>query len=175
MTLVQHLAGKKKAMVKAWVRVALEAFPQESIGFLKSDKGRFQNPVGYTVNRELEALFDDLVAGGPGEKAVEFLDNIVAHRAIQDFIPSHALAFVFEFKAIVRRELADVLKDEQMRRELEEIDRAVDHLAMLAFDVYAGRRQRIYEIRCNELRRSHHMLLRRAGMIDEESSADPSP
>ncbi len=174
MTLAEHLDRKKTAIVKAWVAAAIECYPAESAAFLKSDRGQFHNPVGHTLNQEVAVLFELLMADGPREEAVEPLDRIIGQRAIQELSPSQALGFIFELKAIIRRELGDLLEDGQVRRDLDDMDRAIDRLGMTAFEIYTARRHRIYEIRCNELRRNHYLLLRRAGMLDE-GPADPSP
>jgi hypothetical protein len=174
MTLAEHLDRKKTAMVKAWVAAAIECYPAETAGFLKSDRGRFHNPVGYTLHQEVAALFEFLMADRPREEAVTPLDRIIGQRAIQDLSPAQALGFIFELKAIIRRELGDLLEDGEVRRDLDVIDRAIDRLGMTGFEVYTARRHRIYEIRYGELRRNHYLLLRRAGMVDE-GPADPSP
>jgi hypothetical protein len=174
MTLAEHLDRKKTAVVKAWVAAAMACYPAETVGFLKSDRGRFHNPVGFTLKRDVEALFDFLMADGPREEAIEPLDRIIAQRVLQDLSPAQALGFVFELKAVIRRELSEPLEGEELRQELEIMDRAVDRLGMMAFEVYTARRHRIHEIRYDELRRNHHMLLRRAGMLDE-GPTDPSP
>ena len=43
----------------------------------------------------------------------------------------------------------------------------IDGLGLLAFDVYSKRREKIYEIRANEMKGRVSLLLRKAGITDE--------
>ncbi len=106
MTLRDQLTRKKKAVVGAWLEVALNDYPAESVRFLKSKKDQFHNPIGHALSEEMGALFDAVLAGDFGEATVGSLDRILRQRAVQDFSASRAVAFTFALKSIVRREVA---------------------------------------------------------------------
>lgn len=171
MTLRDHLERKKKAVVGAWLEAALRAYPDESYQFLKSKKDQFNNPIGHALREEMGALFDALLADDFGEATAGSLDRILRQRAVQDFPASRAVAFVFALKSIVRRELAREQSAGELDREFLDLDRGIDRLGLLAFDVYTACRQKINDIRCEELRRNHYLLLKRAGMVHEVDSS----
>ena len=83
---------------------------------------------------------------------------------MQDRRPSEALAFVFLLKRAVR----DVVGDAVDARELERFDARVDDLALAAFDVYAGCRDQLQEIRVREARRRVSTLLTRLDRAEPE-------
>ena len=81
---------------------------------------------------------------------------------MQDFKPSQAVSFVMELKGLVRGALGEghsaVLKD---------FDSRMDRMTLLAFDIYAKCRQRLFEIRVNEVKNQVGRLLERANLISE--------
>ena len=173
MALKELLAKKKSAIVKRWMESIVETYPAETAQFLKSKKDRFANPVGATINIETERLFDLILTGFEPAKASEFLDNIIRIRAIQDFTPSEALAFVFALKHAIRLELAGDLKKGAHAGELWELDKEIDRLALISFEIYMTVREDIYKLKAKELQSNAFMLFRRAGMLVEQEGPDP--
>lgn len=167
------LAEKSSAIIKRWLDRVLKTYPADTQVFFRKQKDRFANPVGQTLAREMEGLFAQLLEGADRDKVSPFLDRIIRIRAVQDFSPSEALAFIFQLKDIVREELGGALAQNGLAEELRRFESRIDELAQVAFDLYGACREKIYQVRLNEERRRVHMLLRRAGMAPEESSSDP--
>lgn len=167
MILQKLLIKDKKALLNRWFDLIIESYPPETSQFLKNQKDRFQNPVGFTISKEIEAIFDQLVGGKPQKKMVsEFLDKIIRIRAVQDFSPSDAVSFMFQLKAIVREEVQKQGKEAeqaQLSKELLEFERAIDRLALLAFDIYVSCRQKVFEIKADEMKRHYANILKRSG------------
>jgi hypothetical protein len=97
-------------------------------------------------------------------QVLTWLDEIIRIRALQDFAPSQALAFIFLLKNVIRQELADEIQQENLAAEILELESRIDGLALLGFDVYSKRREKIYEIRANEMKGRVSLLLRKAGV-----------
>jgi len=166
MNLKQNLIEKKPAILKAWFNAVAETYPKDTAGFLKKQKAQFTNPVGYTISEGIEGLFDALLQGMIPENVSTFLDGIIRIRAIQDFDPSGALAFIFQLKKIIRQELGDeVLKQQGLAGELESFEAAIDDLALFSFDIYMKCREKIYELKANEARSMTFRLLQQARLI----------
>ena len=104
MNLKQCLIEKKPAILKKWFDAVVETYPNETSAFLKKQKAQFTNPVGFTLSEGTEHLFDALLRGMLPDTVSRFLDSIVRIRAIQEFTPSEAVAFIFQLKQIVRQE-----------------------------------------------------------------------
>ncbi len=135
----------------------------------------FANPVGQTISRVLEPLWDGLVDSPEISRLKPLLDDVLRIRAVQTFKPSEALAFVFVIKRVVREELGASRLDRVLLAELLVFESRVDELAKLAFDSYLGFREKIYEIRATELRsRSQRVLEKLNRRLDEKTRPDPS-
>jgi hypothetical protein len=80
------------------------------------------------------------------------LNDIMRLRAVQDFLPSQAVGFVFLLKQIIRSEIDPEVYDEIISQELSELENRIDETALVAFNLYAEAREKIYEIRIKELK-----------------------
>ncbi len=167
------LSQKKAAILERWLHLILETYPAESSRFLKQEKDRFLNPVGYTISQEIEAIYEELLQGMDSEKLSHFLDKIVRIRAIQDFSPSQAIAFIPLLKKGIREELKGEVRKNQIFEELLRFESRIDRLALLAFDIYMKCREKIYEIRVNEVKNRTFSLLKRANLICGVSEWEP--
>jgi len=164
MQLAAHLAQKKSAILGRWLTAIYESYPPETAIFLQKEKDRFDNPVGYRVSEGLEGLYGALTQEMERAQVLTWLDEIIRIRALQDFAPSQALAFIFLLKNVIRQELADEIQQENLAAEILELESRIDGLALLGFDVYSKRREKIYEIRANEMKGRVSLLLRKAGV-----------
>jgi hypothetical protein len=167
MSLKQHLLEKKPAILKKWFDAVADTYPENTSGFLKKkQKAQFANPVGYTLAEGLDGLFDALLKGMIPETVKTCLDGIVRVRAIQDFPPSEALAFIFQLKKIVRQELgSEILLEPGMTDELAALDSTIDDLALFSFDIYMKCREKIYELKAKEASNATFRLLQQARII----------
>lgn len=168
MSLKEVLQQKRSGIVKQWFESVLETYREESRGPLRRQNAQFANPVGHNLAQGLEGLFDALLKGMmPGEVSTQ-LDAMVRIRAIQDFTPSQAVAFIFRIKEIVRRELGEeLLRDAGIAEGLRALDAAVDDLALYAFDLYVQCREKIYDLKAQEARNATFRLLQKAKIITE--------
>ena len=110
---------------------------------------------------------DALIAGSGREAMMEALDPVIRIRAVQAFTPSKATAFVFSLKQIVR----DCLSGES--GDMVPLDRRIDEMAMAAFDLFMGCREKIYELKATESRNQFFGSLKRAGLIAETEADGP--
>ena len=164
--LKNKLVEKKSVIVKKWFDAVADTYPDNTSVFLKKQKAQFTNPVGYTLAEGLDGLYESLLKGMIPDTVSTFLDSIVRIRAIQDFTPSEAVAFIFQLKKIVRQELGNETTQQQwMAEELAAFDSAIDDLALFAFDIYMKCREKIYEIKANEARNMTFRLLQQAKLI----------
>ena len=140
------------------------AYPADTQRFLKKEKNRFSNPVGQTIAEDVEILYDELTAGKDMVKIQSSLDNIIRIRAVQDFTPSQAVGFVFQLRKLIRNALGDKALESRIQNEMEALEEKIENAALLAFDIYAQCRQKVYEIRVHETRNQVGKLLERANL-----------
>ncbi len=165
MTLRELLNKRRDKIIKKWFDLVLETYPEDSRDFFKRQQNRFANPLGSNIKEGLSGLYDAIVHYGyDQEKMAPFLDQIIRIRAVQEFSPSAALAFVLNFKELLRREIGAISGNE-IAKELDQLEKDLDKLVLQAFDVYMACRERIFELRVNELRNLMFGALERANLV----------
>jgi len=167
MELDSLLLEKRSTILERWLDLILESYPPETSRFLKGEKDRFDNPVAYQFSQGIEGIYEALLHGMDRDKASSFLDRIISIRAIQDFSPSGAIAFIFMLKKVIREKLEREVRENGISEELIELESRIDGLALLSFDIYMKRREKLYEIRVNEVKNRVSGLMRRAGLTSE--------
>lgn len=166
------LRQKKTTILKRWFNTILETYPPDTSRFLKHEKNQFANPVGNTMKSEIENVYEELLCWRDSEKLSDFLNRIIKIRAIQDFSPAQAVEFIFHLKSVIRDELEGEIRKDHLFEELLKFEGRIDKLALLAFNSYMKNREKIYEIRVNEVRNRVFSLLKRADLIDEISEQE---
>ena len=116
MKLNDLLVKKKSEILNTWLDKLMESYSSDARRFFRKQKDPFANPVGTTLKRELENLYDFLVKEWDTNQISSIMDRIIRVRAIQDFTPSQALSFVFDLKTIIR----DKLKKEIIGHDLQD-------------------------------------------------------
>jgi RsbRD-like negative regulator of sigma factor len=164
MKLLPLLSERKASLTERWRHRLFESYPAETATFFKNEKDQFGNPVGQRLSQGLRALVQAFLAEMDRDQVLAGLDEILRIRAIQDFAPSQALAFIFLLKNVIREELAPELAGGQYFQELQELEARIDGLALLGFDVYTERREQLHRVRENEIRNRVSGLLRRTGL-----------
>jgi len=159
------LSEHKPAILRRWFNLIVETYPSDASALYRREKDQFLNPVGYTIARQIEIIYDELFQGMNRERLSLSLDDIARIRAVQEFSPSQALVFVFLLKKAMREELDDEIRRDVALEELLEFESRIDELALLAFDAYVKCREKIYDIRANELRDRSKILLERMNLM----------
>ena len=164
MQLATLLSQKKAAILGRWLTMIYESYPPETAIFLRKEKNRFDNPAGYRISEGLEGLYGALLQEMERDQILTWLDEIIRIRALQNFTPSQALAFIFFLKNVIRQELAEEIQKENLAAEILELESRIDGLALLGFDVYTKRQGKIYEIKADEATRRISAFMRKSGL-----------
>jgi hypothetical protein len=147
--LLQH---RKKEILEKWLSEALKSYPDDAARFMENEANRFANPVGHTFRQEFEAIYNLLLEENSNGDITTALKRSVKIWAVQDLTPSQAIAFIFCLKKAIREELAE--KTGEVLTELLTFESRIDSVALHLFDRYMADRERLYNIRLNETRRS---------------------
>jgi RsbRD-like negative regulator of sigma factor len=173
--------AKKGAIIDEWVARTLQGYPEQTGRFLSRERDPFRNPVGAALTQALPVILDAVLGGMQTARLTPALDSIVRIRAVQDFTPGQAVAFVFLLRPILRDALRADDLDAPALDALAALEGRIDAVALLAFEIYMKCRERLYEIRANEARRRIFVLERRHGLdpgadpAGTEAVAEPSP
>ncbi len=169
MGLESLLLQNKTTILRRWFDLILETYPADTVTLMRKEQDPFKNPVGATFSREIEVLFKQICEGAPNGECRASLDAILKIRSVQDFSPSKAVGFIFQLKMATE----ETLKGEVCRERNIEAWRAfqsrIDALALQAFDVYMGCREKIFEIRVNQAKAEKEMALRMMERITKKS------
>ena len=161
------LSDKRDTIVKRWFEAVARTYPADTARFLQSRRDPFANPVGNTTIRGLNGLFDQLLADMVPDEVVACLDPIIRIRAVQSFTPSRATGFVFALKAIIRDQVGKGGSERPIADGLTEIDGRIDDMGLMAFDVYMRCKEKVYQIKANEMRNRTYSAFHRAGLVRE--------
>ena len=165
MSLQTLLEENKSVILRRWFNAILETYPADTQHFLQTKKNRFDNPVAHRISSGIEGIFSQILSDAEEKEVSSFLDKIIRVRAVQDFNPSQAVAFIFALKRLVREELGEKIREAQLSEELWRFEEEIDKMGLLALDIYMKCREEIYELRVNEVKRSVSRLVDRANKI----------
>jgi hypothetical protein len=169
------LAQNRSAIVQKWFDRAVKTYPANSQKFIEEQKDQFANPVGSTILQGIEGLYAELLREMETEEVRKYLDPMMRIQAVQDFSPSQALAFIPSLKGIVREELTKEMQEMRVIEELSEFETRIDRLTLLAFDHYMKCREKIYEIRLEELRNRSVGVMERIQKSEIKRGGVPGP
>ena len=166
--LAKIITHKKAAIVKKWFDLTAQTYATDTAEFLKSKTDPFANPVGVSMLSSLDGLLDQLIHDMDPQSINSYLDPIIRIRAVQNFTPSQAVAFILSLKKALRTSLAKELRNIQNVTELSELESKIDRLSLMAFDKYMQCREKIYQLSANEMKNRTFRAFERAGLVSEK-------
>ncbi|MCG6910230.1 MAG: RsbRD N-terminal domain-containing protein [Deltaproteobacteria bacterium] len=173
MELAALLEKKKEAIVNEWFEQVIQTYAPDTAIFYQNQKDAFLNPVGSTTKQSLAKLYDLLIKSVE-ESPEAIIDPLVRIRAVQNFTPSQAVAFVFFLKPIVRKHFQKNRKKISIETLLD-LESRIDTLALIGFDVYMHCREKIYRMKTSVERDKIYKAFARAGLIKEVAADEPDP
>lgn len=169
MRLESLLIQNKKEIADDWFIRLVETYPAETAPFFKSQKDPFDNPVGSTARSGIAAVVDELVGGMDVQVITSFLDPLIRIRAVQTmFSASQAIGFIFLLKKTIREQLKEEIPAHQLYEELLAFELKIDELALIGFNIFTGCREKIAELKSNEMKNTTFRAFKRAGLVVEE-------
>lgn len=165
MKLEKRLEKNRTGILKKWFDRLASTYPQDTAKFLKEQNDSFANPAGTTMQESLAPMFEWLLGNGDKQSLLDGLDPIIRIRAVQDFTPARATAFILLLKPIIR----DIFHKygSLPAAELQEMEDRVDELLLVAFDKFIECRETIYELKVSTERNKIYSAFSRAGLIHD--------
>lgn len=173
MRLENLLEKQKSKILKNWFDLVVDTYSGDTPNFLKSQKDPFANPVGGTLKRGLAVILDELLKGWAYEPVTSFLDPMIRIRALQDFSPSQAVSFIFGLKGIIREVLKKDISGHQIWQELHRFESNIDEIGLVAFNIYMECREKLYQLKANEVKNKTFAAFERAGLVNELPDETP--
>ena len=163
-------AKHKAAIAKKWFILAAQTYAVDTAKFLQSKTDPFANPVGSAMMTGLDGILDQLIHTMDPKILHSHLDSIIRIRAVQDFTPAQATAFILSLKKVLREYLANELQDSRLAAEFIELEFKIDQICLMAFDIYMQCREKVYQISANETRNRTFKAFERDGLIKDGES-----
>ncbi len=167
MSVEDLLLKKKSGILDKWFNLILKSYPSEASRFFKKGMDKFSNPVSYQITLGITGIYGALSEGKNSEEIKPFLDEIIRIRAVQGLAPSEAVSFFTLLKGVVREELKKEGAKEAMPEDLLRFESKLDELTFMSFDVYMKFREKLFELKVNEVKNRVSGLLRMAGLARE--------
>lgn len=164
--LKEILSKKKSSILEKWIKSIADDYPADASKFLRLQKDRFSNPLGYTISSSAENIFNEILNENNQVSIKASLRDIIKVKAVQEFSPSQAIEFIFSLKKVVREELRQEITVEKVLKELMAFESGIDDLALAAFDKFMEAREKIFQIRIKEIKAK--ILFNDANGVPEE-------
>jgi hypothetical protein len=171
MALDELLQARTASIAKRWLEETLRTYDPHTASHLLRERDPFANPVGHALITGTQAVVDGLAAGSNPQELASGLGEIIKIRSVQDFTPAQAVSFILLLKEVIRNELGSGVEAPDVAEQLRRFDARVDQLLLVGFDLYTHYRERMYEVRVNDIKRRVSGLMRQMGM----STDDPEP
>jgi len=156
MDLAEGFRNHGEKIVNKWVDYTLSTYG--SSGFFIKEPDKFANPVGGNIRQALGDLFLLLAKGADAKEFTPSLEQIMSIRSVQEFSPSQAVAPLNAVKHITREVFGADSERKHLVAELYDFEFAVDLAMLAAFDIYMQYRERLYQVRIQEIKSGSHIL-----------------
>lgn len=163
---VQTFLNKHKDIIfKKWKELFYSSLGKESAKFFMREVDKFQNPIGHRVNEVFDGLLDSVFGDFDLDRVGYFIDKFMQLRAVQENTPSRALYPFLQLKRVLREEIGEDILKKYGVEEFLKIEDRVNTMIFIGFDCFWKYKERINQIRYDEWRRAHYLLLKRAGLV----------
>ncbi len=158
MSLIDLLTENKADIVEKWIDKVLECYPADTAVIFKRQRDKFANPVGYHITNTLTTLYKALIGDEDLSEVREVLEDLVKILAVQAAKPSDAVSFIYMLKYVVKEACGKNGLDGYSLSEWLDFETKVDAVAYAVFDLYMESRERLYQIRIDEIKSGNYIL-----------------
>ena len=160
------LRQRRDIILKEWEDSTLDFYANNLFKVREGRNDRFGNPLVYTISNGLVIILEELIGGTHTGKLDDALEDIVKIRSLQMEKPSSVIGFLSCLKEIIKNHLGDYNNDRNAAEEIDKLYSVIDDLIFSAFDIFMRCREKIYEIKANEIKKRSYKLWERVNMID---------
>ncbi len=150
MDLNKVLDENRLVIAEKWLDAVLATYHKDGARFFKKQQDQFANPLGYNARTGLEKMVKAIAQGG-GQEVPPELKQFIKLRAVQEFTPAKALAFIYDLKPIILEVCGKESGEVDVNQWLK-VEAQIDNLALMVFDLYMAARELIYKVKYDELK-----------------------
>jgi len=152
MEVTPFLQQNRETILGKWFDLIIGTYPRASSEFLARQQDQFRNPIGHTITQSIAAIYDQVASAMDTDQLLRALDGIIRIRAVQEFTASEAVQFIFQLKTVLRDVTAAQLREPENWHLLADLESRIDQVALLAFEKYMECREKLHQLRNNELK-----------------------
>jgi len=165
----EFLQDKQSKLLELWLNKFWADFG-ESAYYFKKEIDPFTNPFGYHTRVAFEKILKGLIEELNWDEIEEALQKLAQIRAVQENTPSKAGKMFLILKGIIRENLGEEILENFGISTLLDLEDKINVFMLRYFDFYQAYREKLYELRVEEFKRNNFLLLKRAGLIEENSN-----
>lgn len=144
-----------------WVGDFLKHHTLDSIGTSRTIDDEFLNPSGTLVQNVTKKLFHAFLGEDTQlEDIKKSLTDIIRLQAVQDLSPAQALLPFISLKQHIFLLVEKELNNQAAFLEYKEIIDRIDTVLLMAFDLFAQKKEELYRVRVKELKSAQSQILR---------------
>jgi len=152
---------EQEYILARWNEAVLATYPLDTAGFTRTKEDQFRNPGGHAIRVALEVTYNAVSGRSSSENLLrDALEMFVKLRAVQDFTPIKALGVMYLLKPLLRERVLPACLQNGLLDEYLAAESRLDTAALLACDIYAASKARVFEERIGEIRRQHAQIVR---------------
>ena len=160
MGLESFLEDHREELKLAWGKSILGSYPGQSQRFLNKDVDQFANPLAHSLKAGISELFDLLMEGANAEQLSPVLSDMIKITSLKEGQPSKSLAFLFQLKQVAYKMASQAENADEILKDYVMLDRLVDQLIRLGFDIYAKIKEELLDIKGEELKQQVYSLMK---------------
>lgn len=168
MNFMDFWQSNRSKLLELWINKFYEEFG-ESAYYFKKEIDPFTNPFGYHIRVSFEKILDYLLGELNWEEIDETLQKLAQIRAVQESLPSRASKMFLILKGIIREYLGEEILKRFGVASLLDLEDRINAFMVRYFDFYQAYRERLYELKVEEFKRNNYLLLKRAGLLDDDT------
>lgn len=171
--LTRFLEDNQEKIFKKWKSVFLSSLGEEAKKFFSREVDPFQNPFGHRIEETFQGLVRIVLGEFKWEEANYYLKRLVQLLTVQEQVPSKALNLFIQLKGIIREEIGEEFLKRFGIEEFLRLEDKINALLIKGFDYFYEYRERLNQIRYDEWKRNHFLLLKRAGLVYDPMEGMP--
>ncbi len=150
MTLKDLVIEKRTIILQRWLDRLLEAYPPDSQRFFRGNKSPYSNPVGFTLRKGMEGVFDQILRPASIEEARAILEPVMKVRAVENLPPSRGLDFILPLREVLSEIVRLENKKDFLGHEWLDLNSRISRLALLEMNLYSECREKVNQLTIKE-------------------------
>ncbi len=172
---------EKENLLSKWKDLYYKAYELGSAGLVRASSDKFTNPIGIITSSSLKILFEAVVGDDVEPLDVQnALKELIQLRSIQKMSPTEAVGPLVQLKKLFKEEIVSFcLKENNESKNIKNVfdeyfiaEARIDSLFLMALDLYAHQKEKIFNLRVEEIHRNQSQVVRWAKLHEKKQNTN---